>query len=153
MQIQPLPNYRSSQNHGPATCSVIPQGKGLDLAPRPVPAHLPVPSCQLWASHVMLWAVSEGQGDGMSWPHNHYCSDLPYAYPLSQVAHRRPQNMSPLQSLNTPWPAMQHLPPPRSRWLEEDCPKDVFQWPQWTLSSTVLSAKSPNHSFTASPSP
>ena len=49
--------------HGPATCSVIPQGQRLDLPAGPVPVHIPVPSLPLancWNQGMQT--VQESQG-------------------------------------------------------------------------------------------
>ena len=71
----------------PATCSTIPWGKGLYLAPWPVPAHLQGSSLTLPTAQVLLWAVPKSWREGLSWSHLPYHSNLlsivhPYWFPV-----------------------------------------------------------------------
>ena len=67
-----------AEDNGTLACSEVPQGLGLDLAARPVQAHLQGPSHSLPAAQVPMQAVLKGQGDGLSPPYL-----LLHCHPLS----------------------------------------------------------------------
>ena len=63
VQVSPPQNTGDAKTHGPATCSAIPQGQGLGLAPGSFPAHKSLlTNCQLLKAYCKQYQKAEEKG-------------------------------------------------------------------------------------------